>query len=184
MDSGDSRADLSWFREDADNPSEGVMVAMRDVRKLNTWSSAVGQLLRCCAVAFLLTAGTGAVRTATDQVLTVHDAIGPASADYIVRGLQQAQQQGAALVVLGLDTPVGLEDHRGDQTHRSQRVYGEGHRPPGRYRARTPRQSDPAEGEKQAAVSLLEAAQMLSRQPRAMQLRYLQTIPRWRVTAR
>jgi regulator of protease activity HflC (stomatin/prohibitin superfamily) len=33
-----------------------------------------------------------------------------------------------------------------------------------------------AEGEKQAAVSLLEAAQMLSQQPEAMQLRYLQTM--------
>ena len=33
-----------------------------------------------------------------------------------------------------------------------------------------------AEGEKQAAVSLVEAAQMLSREPAAMQLRYLQTM--------
>jgi regulator of protease activity HflC (stomatin/prohibitin superfamily) len=33
-----------------------------------------------------------------------------------------------------------------------------------------------AEGEKQAAAALLEAAQMLARQPEAMQLRYLQTL--------
>ncbi len=33
-----------------------------------------------------------------------------------------------------------------------------------------------AEGEKQAAVALLEAAQMLSKEPAAMQLRYLQTL--------
>jgi len=33
-----------------------------------------------------------------------------------------------------------------------------------------------AEGEKQAAAALLEAAQMLSQQPEAMQLRYLQTM--------
>ena len=33
-----------------------------------------------------------------------------------------------------------------------------------------------AEGEKQAAAMLLEAAQMLARQPEAMQLRYLQTM--------
>ena len=33
-----------------------------------------------------------------------------------------------------------------------------------------------AEGEKQAAVALLEAAQMLAREPAAMQLRYLQTL--------
>jgi regulator of protease activity HflC (stomatin/prohibitin superfamily) len=33
-----------------------------------------------------------------------------------------------------------------------------------------------AEGEKQAASTLLEAAQMLARSPQAMQLRYLQTL--------
>jgi regulator of protease activity HflC (stomatin/prohibitin superfamily) len=33
-----------------------------------------------------------------------------------------------------------------------------------------------AEGEKQAAQTLLEAAQLLAKQPQAMQLRYLQTL--------
>jgi len=33
-----------------------------------------------------------------------------------------------------------------------------------------------AEGEKQAAILLLEAAQMLAKEPAAMQLRYLQTL--------
>ncbi|NLF55720.1 MAG: slipin family protein, partial [Thauera phenolivorans] len=33
-----------------------------------------------------------------------------------------------------------------------------------------------AEGEKQAAHALLEAAEMLAREPAAMQLRYLQTL--------
>jgi regulator of protease activity HflC (stomatin/prohibitin superfamily) len=33
-----------------------------------------------------------------------------------------------------------------------------------------------AEGEKQAAQALMEAAQMLTREPAAMQLRYLQTL--------
>ena len=51
----------------------------------------------------------GFASAAPVKVLTVQDAIGPASADYIVRGLQRAQQEGAALVVLALDTPGGLD---------------------------------------------------------------------------
>jgi membrane-bound serine protease (ClpP class) len=35
--------------------------------------------------------------------------IGPASADYLVRGLSQAVEQGAQLVVLSIDTPGGLD---------------------------------------------------------------------------
>ena len=42
-------------------------------------------------------------------VLQVKDAIGPASADYIMRGIDKAHETGAGLVVIELDTPGGLD---------------------------------------------------------------------------
>jgi membrane-bound serine protease (ClpP class) len=43
------------------------------------------------------------------SVLRLHDAIGPASADYLVRGIKKAGEAGAPLVVIELDTPGGLD---------------------------------------------------------------------------
>ena len=42
------------------------------------------------------------------RVLTVDDAIGPATAGYLTDGLDEARQAGAELVVIELDTPGGL----------------------------------------------------------------------------
>ncbi len=59
-------------------------------------------------------AGVAAGASAPDAgrsawLLTIDGAIGPASADYFRRGLQQAREAGASAVILQMDTPGGLD---------------------------------------------------------------------------
>ena len=44
----------------------------------------------------------------TGRILTIDGPIGPATMDYLVRGIEQAESEGAELVVIRMDTPGGL----------------------------------------------------------------------------
>lgn len=60
-------------------------------------------------LAALLGAAQPAQTTGVAVVLTIDGAIGPASADYVRRGLERAFEEGAAAIVLRIDTPGGLD---------------------------------------------------------------------------
>jgi membrane-bound serine protease (ClpP class) len=68
-------------------------------------------ILRRLFLAWLLAlAGTQALAAPrTAVVIALDGAIGPGSASYVVRSLHEAEQQGAAAVVLRIDTPGGLD---------------------------------------------------------------------------
>ena len=81
-----------------------LMISIRSCVRMPTAVALIAAMCAPCVAA------APAAAASTVVVITLDGAITPASADYAVRGMRKAQDQGAALLVLKLDTPGGLDN--------------------------------------------------------------------------
>jgi len=66
-------------------------------------------MTRLCALLLLASLGGSAAAAETAIVIPADDVIGPATADFIERGLARAEEERASVAVIELDTPGGLD---------------------------------------------------------------------------
>ena len=74
----------------------------------------LARLVTLAVIALGLTAEVGAQETEpaaarTATLLSIHDAIGPATSHYLARGIETATDRGSTLIVIEMDTPGGLD---------------------------------------------------------------------------
>ncbi|MDJ0956933.1 MAG: nodulation protein NfeD [Arenicellales bacterium] len=81
------------------------------LRSQQRFSLSAGLLVWLVGIALYVTGTLMAQETDTRRaiVLEVEGVIGPASNDFIVRGIEQAEESGAVLVILRMNTPGGLD---------------------------------------------------------------------------